>query len=154
MQPKSLPEYRWTSLAEAWDHGLEDMVALHAAEIPSGLPLDVDWPQYRKMERIGAFRPIGAFLGRQMVGYSAFFVQPTLQHKGSVQAINDVLYLEPEARRGMAGVLLITRAERMLRELGARRIVYFSHPSSNAKLSDLLRRLGYEHVESAHAKML
>lgn len=158
-RPPSRPEVRFTTLAEALSHGAEDMIARHAEEVPSGLPLDVDWPQYRKLERAGVYRVIGAFAKGRLVGYNAFFVQATLQHRSTVQAVNDVLYLEPEHRRGALGIRLITEAEPLLIGLGARRVAYASHPdlnrsSTTAKVAALLTRLGYDVVETAHAKLL
>ena len=134
-------------------------MARHAEAVPSGLPFDPDWAQYRRCERLGTYKGLAAFVGGQLVGYNAFWVQPTMQHRSVKQALNEALYLEPEHRRGLAGARLIRDAETWLREMGVRRIVYYAHPdlnprSTDAKLAELLRRLGYLAVETAHAKQL
>lgn len=154
--------FRQMNLAEAAGLGLEDMVHLQWGEtMKDGVPLVIDWPEYRRMERMGRYWALAAMQGRRLIGYNAFIVQPTLHHATTTIAMNDVIYLDPEHRVGLTGLQLVTRAEKMLREdLKIRKIVYASKPYLNlghgkagGTLADLLRKLGYLDAETIHEKV-
>lgn len=161
-KPAAPITYRWITLAEAEALGVSDLVQLHWAEVVrDGVPLAPDWPQYRRLERLGIYRAVAAIKGGRLIGYNSFFVQPTIHHATTIFAINDLLYLEPEHRRGLAGALLIRRAEDLLKTLGVRKVLYASKPyldlargSTNAKLAELFKRLGYTDAETIHEKLL
>jgi GNAT superfamily N-acetyltransferase len=63
----------------------------------------------------------------------------------------DVLFLHPDYRRGMAGVTLIRVAETRLRAEGVQ--VIYHHVKRTNRVGELLERLGYEHVD-VYAKRL
>ncbi len=161
-KPVAPTTYSWITLADAQALGVEDMVHIQWAEtMRDGLPLVPDWGQYRRLERAGVYKAIGAIQAGRLIGYNSFFVQPTLHHSTSILAINDLVYIAPEHRKGLAGALLITRAESMLKGLGVRKIVYASKPyldlardSTDAKLASLFRRLGYTDAETIHEKLI
>lgn len=124
--------------------GLEDLLANHYAESGEDqerFPLAPDWPRYRMMERTGSFRAM-LMRGRTgaLIGYNAFWVQPNMQCSTMLWALNDVLYLAPEYRKGLAGVRLITRAETDLTAAG---VVKFVYPGVGATLATILGARGY-----------
>jgi GNAT superfamily N-acetyltransferase len=81
-----------------------------------------------------------------------FFLRPNMHYRRSLQAAQDVLYLHPDYRRGMAGVTLIRVAETRLRAEGVQ--VIYHHAKRTNRVGELLERLGYEHVENVYAKRL
>lgn len=154
--------YRWMTLDEAFILGVDDLVHLQWSEtMNDGVPLVVDWPRYRRMERDGVYKAIAAVKAGVLIGYNAFFVEPTPHHSTTLVAMNDVLFLHPDYRHGMEGVLLVSRSEKMLvEELGVKKISYGSKPyldlgsrRGGATLADLLRKLGYQDAETVHAKV-
>lgn len=159
---KSEPtRYMWMRLDEAMILGVDDLLHLHWAEVMrDGVPLIVDWPKYRRLERDGVYKAIAAVKGGVLIGYNSFFVQPTLHNATTKIALNDALFIHPDYR-GMDGALLIGRSEKMLtEELGVQKIVYASKLPVNlgsgqggARLGELLRKLGYQDAETIHEKV-
>lgn len=155
----------WGTLAEARADGFEDLLHLHWEEVESHheqAPLAINWPAYRDLERAGVLRLLLCRSKGLLVGYSAWFVQPTLHHALSRWAVNDVLYVSPEHRKGRTGVRLIQEGERRLRELGVKAITYTVKPSRNRgdlgykrgrdSVGKLLSRLGYALDEETWVK--
>lgn len=156
--------FAWETLDQVLAVGFEDLLALHWEEVAlnkDAVPLAVDWTQYRALERAGVLKILAMRQGGELVGYDIFFVQPTLHYATSTWALNDILYLAPEHRKGLAGARLIREAEQRLRELGVQKVLYHSklhlnlgRHSEGDTVGRLLRRLGYAHVENVWAKML
>lgn len=124
------------------------------------VPLDVDWGRYFAMERAGCLRGITVRRNGKLIGYSAFITTPHLHYKSTPYAINDVFYIDPE-HRGLAGVRLIQQSEKLLREIGVRKVLYhvklhvlLGKGSNRAIVGRLLERLGYRHIEEVYAKLL
>ena len=156
--------FQWETITSVMEDGFEDLMTLHWQEVAldqARVPLAPDWPKYRHLERAGVLRTVGARLGNRLVGYDVFFVQPTMHYSTSLWAVNDVLYLDPDHRRGMAGARLIKESEPLLRSLGVEKVLYHTklhtqhgHGMARGTVGDLLSKLGYKHVENVYAKML
>lgn len=154
-------EIRQTNLTEARGSGLDELIHAHHEEVMrDGIPLDVDWREYGRLERAGQYEALGAFVGPRLIGYNAFFVYRPPHNAGTLVAINDVLFLEREHRHGSTGLALIQGGEKMAHRRGARRLVYASKtyldvgPEGQAKLCDLLQKLGYRVTETVLEKLL
>lgn len=155
-------EFAWTTIAKALDLGFADMLEANWAEIETDherVPLAIDWNQYRSLERAGVTRLGLLHHEGRYVGHSVFVVQPTAHHRRSLWAVNDLIWLAPEHRKGRAGVFMIREAERLLRAEGVQKIVYtakvpLSADDPRATLSKLLGRMGYSHVEEVWARFL
>jgi hypothetical protein len=131
--------------------GFDDLLADNFAEVETHQdvsPLDVNWPAYYGLARSGILKCFALRRGGALVGYNLFFLQPTLHSRRTVWAVNDLVYLIPEERRGWAGVRLIRGTEQLLREAGAKVILYGSKPDLSSKrhrdsVGKLFARLGY-----------
>ncbi len=144
--------------------GVEDILLRHWEEVALNkdqVPLAIDWTQYYALERAGILKSVVMRQGGRLIGYDAFFVQPTLHYRTSLWALNDILYLVPEHRRGRAGVLLIDAAEHLLRDLGVQKVLYHTklhldlgHHTGGDTVGRLLSKRRYVHVENVWAKML
>lgn len=147
--------FDWIEFDEALALGVEDMLYANWEEVAGGqadYPLDPDWPKYFMLERAGIYRSVAARQDGKLIGYSGYFVQPTMHHRASVWAVNDLLYLDARHRRGLTGVHLIEASIGLLRTLGVKRVIHsvtLHSPRRNghARLGRLLSRLGFAHDE-------
>jgi hypothetical protein len=155
-------ELQWEPLDRLIADGVEDLLAAHWEEVAldkSAVALAPDWPKARELERIGILKTLAMRREGVLIGYNAFLITPHLHYRQILQAVNDVIYLDP-AERGSAGVRLIRGTEALLRELGVQRILYHTKlhvllgRRKQGRVGDLLERLGYSHVENIHAKLL
>lgn len=159
--------FRWISLAHAQAFGIADLIAMHWEDIEDHrdvAPLDIDWSRYRVLEKVGQLKIGGlfapAFDGETLVGYNIFFVHPLLHHRSTLWAISDGMYLDPEHRRGAAGIQLITEAEAGLRAAGAKVILYsvkaddLAGKRQRGIAGKLLPRLGYQPFDQSWSKVL
>jgi GNAT superfamily N-acetyltransferase len=164
MTARTEVDIRPSTIGECRAAGLDDLLISHWSEVETNtdeIPLDFNWPLYLHNERVGMYRALGAWRGPKLVGYNAFFVQPTLHHQQTVHAFNDGIFLDPSERKGLLGARLVKTAEPWLRELGVRLIVYetkeaphFGHGKARGTLSRLLENLGYPERARLHEKLL
>ena len=130
------------------------LLAAHWAEVAhyKDIPLDVDVDAYLAVEATGAFRVYTARDGQgRLVGYAAFFVRANGHYRGSLQAVQDVLFLETFAR-GQGGEL-VRYAEEQLAAEGVQ-VVYQHIKVATPRTAALMVRLGYEAVDTIFAKRL
>lgn len=142
------------SLAAGWDE-LMALATAHYAEVTPwpDLLLNPCREAYRQLEVGGGLR---LFVAREdesgkAVGYASFVVSRSLHHD-SLQAYHDALYLVPHHRQGGAGLRLIDHAGRCLAAEGVQ--VVYQHAKTNHDHGPVLRRLGYEPIETVWAKRL
>lgn len=133
---------------------VEPLLELHYRELTLNrdvVKLNPDWSRYSELEHAGAFHVFTARDGCRLIGYSAFFLGPHLHYKDLVVANNDVLYLHPDARSGMAGIRLIKTSEAGMKALGAAKITW--HAKHSNDLQQILARLGYTDEEVIMGKI-
>ncbi len=156
--------FEWLSIERARSLGLDDMLVLNWEEIEGhkdASPFDPDWAGYRDLERRGVLKLGGLLLGGALIGYNIFHLHKPLHHRGTLWAVNDLVYLDPEHRRGRTGVFLITEAERRLKDLGARVILYGAKEDRNLSpkrdrdsVGLLLEKMGYRSFDRSWSKAL
>lgn len=156
--------FDWVTLARAIDAGVEDLLIRHWEEIAlnqDDTPLAPNWGAYRILEQSGVLRMVAARRAGVLVGYNIFTAQPPLHYNTSFWAVNDVLYLDPAERHGMAGARMIRASEPMLKALGVQRVFYHTkihvhlgQGKARGTVGNLLMKLGYAHVEDVFAKTL
>lgn len=138
-----------------WDEILP-LLQRHWAEITHypDIALDVDRATYEKVEAMGFLRCYTVRLADgTLIGYNAFMVKANLHYQQSKQAQEDVLYLHPDYRRSRIGVQLIAYADEQLRAEGVQ-VVYHHQKLAHPALGAVVRRMGYEAVETIWAKRL
>ena len=150
----------WATIAEGRAEGLDDLIALNWEEVEGDnpkMPLDVNWPLLRTLERQGILRSMILRRDGQFIGYAAYYVQPVVHHASTVWAVADVVYVDPDSR--WAGVYIIRQGVKMLRELGVK-CVYIAVQSSRQpgdlgykrgrdSVGLLLQKLGFARFEEA-----
>ena len=145
--------YQAERVSLLWEEA-EPILREHWEEIAryKDIPLAPDKEAYAGLEAAGQLRCYTVRDGYRMVGYAAFIVRRGLHYQGSLQAAQDVLYVDPGYRAGMTGVKLIRYAEQRLAAEGVQ--VVYHHAKRTNKVGQLLERLGYEFVEGIYAKRL
>jgi L-amino acid N-acyltransferase YncA len=131
------------------------LLVKHWREIASfqDIPLDVDVPRYLAIEDAGNLRVFTVRVDGRLVGYACFIVAPNAHYKGSLQAVQDVLYVERTARGAMHGLRLVRHCDEALAAEGVQVVtqhVKLAHPT----LGVIAQRCGYEPVETIYAKRL
>lgn len=116
------------------------------------IQLDPRWEEYALLERLERFVVFTAREDGRLVGYSAFFVTKHLHYAGLVHAQNDVLFVEPAARRGTTALRFLAFCEEQLRAAGVRKLTY--HIKFNLDWRPLLHRRGYADEEVMVGKIL
>lgn len=138
---------------DCWDE-MKDLFREHYEEIAfyKDIELDPDEDAYVKLAARGLLRIYTVRDAGALVGYVMFLVRPNPHYRRSLNAVQDVLYLKPEYRRGRTGVTLIRVAETRLRAEGVQ--VVYHHVKRTNRVGQLLARLGYELVDEVYAKRL
>ena len=142
-------------LEETFTRVRDDVQALtqaHWDEVEAALHGDqayrLDKERYAALERLGMLAVITArHEDGGLAGYAAFTVLPCPHRAGITLAALDGLYLAPDARRGLAALNLLRRAEQCLARRGVG-LIQYSSPASRP-CDALYRRLGARHTESA-----
>lgn len=114
--------------------------------------LSVDWDKYYKLESIGGFVLITARDEGKLVGYSAFFVSSHIHYKETKVAMNDVLFLHKDYRKGSTGIKLIKESEKIMKDLDVSKIVW--HVKLSNDFTPILKRMGYISEEVCVGKIL
>lgn len=143
------------SLADVRIAGIEDLLQRHWQEIAQfkDIPVSVDWPMYEAVEQLDKLRIFTARTDKCLVGYAAFMVFHHGHYSSLLQAIQDVLYLAPEQRKGRVGYRLIRFAEAELAAEGVRAVCHpekVGHPA----LGRLLKAMDYQPAETLWIKRL
>lgn len=146
--------YTRESLAQVRASGIEALLQAHYLEIAHypDIPLDVDWNAYEAAEAKGTLRAFIARVNGELVGYMALVVNHNPHYKGSLQAVQDVLYIEPRWRGGWLAYRLLHFAHLSLLAEGVQ--VIYQHIKAAHDHSRLLQKLDYQLVDLILAKRL
>lgn len=134
---------------------VDDLLKLHYEELTANkdrVKLDPVWDDYAALERMGRLAVYSARDGSRLVGYAAFFLNKHIHYAGWLPAINDVLFLHPDYRKGSTGIKLIRFCEQQVKKAGADEIVF--HTKQNTVMLKLLDHLGYATKEVVLGKIL
>lgn len=153
------------SIDQARAEGFEDLLVAHWEEAETDpSPMAPNWTGYYGLERAGVLKMLLLRRGGQLIGYSVWFVQKPLHHALTTWAVCDLIYVEPEERKGWTGAFLVRQSERLLRGFGVQVINYNVKPRSSPDNLDykrgrdsvghLLRRLGYALYEEVWTRHL
>lgn len=138
---------------ELWHEAMPLLVA-HYQEIAAfqDIALEPDVSVYAAGESAGIIR---CFTARDdsglLVGYALFFVKPNPHYKSSVQAVQDVIYLDPSVRGG-TGYKFIAWCDAQLADEGVQAV--YHHVKAAHDFGRLLERQGYDLVDLIYAKRL
>jgi GNAT superfamily N-acetyltransferase len=126
------------------------------------IKLNPDWEAYAELEAVGKLKIFTArdFTNTQpkdlsqgtLVGYFVVFVDRHIHYKDHIFAVNDLLFLSEEYRKGLTGVKLIKFAEGCLKSDGVS--VMIVNTSTKKPFDVLMNRLGFNLIERVYSKYL
>lgn len=117
------------------------------------IPLKPDWESYGKLESAGLLRVFTARDTEQkLIGYAAFFVRPAMHYMSSLQAMQDVIYVDPARRAGGLGARLIIWCDEQLKAEGVQAV--YHHVKAAHNFGPLLENMGYQLVDLIYTRRL
>lgn len=145
--------YQAERASDIWDE-IQDLLQAHWKEIAhyQDIPLVPDREAYMAAETQGQLRVYTVRDTCKLVGYGVFFVKPNIHYSTSLQAVQDILFLSPEYRKGRVGIQLIKHAERALAAEGVQAV--YHHVKCSNQVGRLLARMGYELIDEVYGKRL
>lgn len=155
-----LLKFDWVSVDRARALGLDDMLALNWEEVEDhkeAAPFDPDWAAYKDLDRRGVLKLGILTLDGRLIGYNIFFLNKPLHHRSTLWAISDLVYIDPTYRLGRNALYMLTESERLLREMGARIILYgvkLSPKPGRGSVGQLLGKLGHSTFDQSWSKEL
>lgn len=133
----------------------QHLLKMHWEEIAlnkDAINLNPDYEQYEEAEKAGMLRIFTARDEAKIVGYFALLVHRSLHYRDHMFATNDVIYLDPEYRKGLTASKMIRFAVDCLTQDGVSMV--FINTKIHKPFDILLERLGFNHVENVYAKRL
>lgn len=134
---------------------IKDLIALDHVEVGAvneEYTLEIDSTIYQILEDKDRLKVFTARFQGKLVGYFSVVIAPDLHYKGKLVAINDVIFLHPDYRKGTAGVKLFKFVEKCLKEDGFKQLQVTY--TERFDISSLLLRLGYSKIETKFEKRL
>lgn len=142
------------TLASIHTGQLEELLERHYLEIAhfKDIALDIEWDVYEQAEEAGNLRCFSARADGALIGYVAYLVRHNPHYRGSLQAVQDVIFIAPERRGLFAGSRLIAYADLCLAAEGVQ--VVYHHAKAAFPMDSILKRNGYELVDTLWARRL
>ena len=142
------------SLASVWRE-IQPLLFEHWREVAihADIPLTPDRALYEQADKDGKLCIITARVDRALVGYAVYFVSPNPHYRQSLQAIQDIFFVQPSLRGAFIGTRLIKESDIILKAMGVQLVfhhVKLKHPI----LGRLLQRRGYHQTEWIYSKRL
>lgn len=117
------------------------------------IPLDPDREAYLLAAKNNALRLYTVRSENEVLeGYAVFFVRHNPHYRSSLQASQDILYLNPQLRGGMNGYKFIKWCDEELRREGVQ--VVYQHVKKSHNFSPVLERMGYELIDYIYGRRL
>lgn len=116
------------------------------------IPLDINEAAYLQLEEAGILRCFTARYNGELVGYCVFMVKPNLRYKTSIQAVQDILYIDKSKRGALFGKRLLEFCHARLKAEGVQ--VVYQHSKIKSTVGQFFEALGYEPIDIIHGKRL
>lgn len=145
-------------VADLWGE-LEPLAALHKQEFPryADYGLNIDHFAYEAMDDAGVLRMFTARVDGKLVGYCSMIVRAHPHLMGSLQALEDVLYVAKEHRHGLFGINFIKAVDEALKAEGVQEVARCTqtpHEDATPTHGRLLEHLGYYEKSVNYARRL
>lgn len=115
------------------------------------IELDPAVDEYINLEKAGIIRCFTVRTEfRKLIGYGVYFVRPNLHYRSSIQAVQDILYIDPHFRG--IGKEFINWCDEQLRSEGVQCV--YQHVKLAFDFGAMLKRLGYEAIETIYGRRL
>lgn len=133
----------------------QELIRLHWEEIAVNkdkIKLNPDWDAYHALEQNQRLKIFTARSEEELVGYFVVITGSNLHYKDHVFAVNDILYLKKEYRKGRTGIKLIKFAEKYLRDDGVS--VLNINTKVHKPFDVLMEHMGFGLVERVYSKYI
>lgn len=133
----------------------QELIRLHWEEIAVNkdkIKLNPDWDAYHALEQNQRLKIFTARSEEELVGYFVVITGSNLHYKDHVFAVNDILYLKKEHRKGRTGIKLIKFAEKYLRDDGVS--VLNINTKVHKPFDVLMEYMGFGLVERVYSKYI
>lgn len=144
---RELSHYLWPEIAPLLKEHYDEIA--HYKDIP----LDPDVDGYNALEEQGRLRCFTARDGGRLIGYAIFICGPNLHYKSTRIANQDVLFIHPSHRNGIAAMRFFEFFEKRLAGEGWQLVLQhekIAHPA----LGRICGKRGYEPMDRVWAKRL
>jgi GNAT superfamily N-acetyltransferase len=149
-----LIEYRQECLSTTKDDCIP-LINQHWDEIAlnkQSIKLNPDWDEYERLSKNGSLRIFTARDGGELVGYFVLIVNRSLHYKDHLFAVNDILFMRQDHRKGSTALKLLRFAEKALRNDGVSLVMV--NTKVHQPFDPLMERLGYNLIERIYSKNL
>jgi GNAT superfamily N-acetyltransferase len=127
----------------------------HYSEIAlyQDIQLKPEFDTYYKLEELGLLKIFTLRdSNKALCGYAAYIIRKAIHYTDSVQAHQDVLYINPDLRGKGLGHVFINYCDNELKRMGVQ--VVFQHVTRKHDYSSTLKGLGYELNEIVFSRRL
>lgn len=123
-----------------------------SASFADSLEFDPDYQRIINCNDIGVYRAWTARSGGRLVGYIGWWVQPLIDSRRTLCAVDHLYVMAPEYRQGLNGYSMFRSCFAALKESGVKMIMV--HSKTSLDLTKLMERLGLERIETLWGGML
>jgi GNAT superfamily N-acetyltransferase len=116
------------------------------------IPLDINEAAYMHLEESGLLRCFTARYNGDLVGYCVFIVKRNPRYQTSLQANQDILYVDKSRRGALFGKRLLDYCHERLKAEGVQ--VVYQHTKAARTEGRFMELMGYELVDYIYAKRL
>lgn len=143
--------YNQEKFADIYEE-MKPLLEKHYHEIAhyQDIKLNPDFEQYCMLEKIGMLKTYTARFEGELIGYSLFFVKKNIHYKDSLQAVQDVIYID-KTRRGF-GRVFIDWCDSKLRDYGVQ--VVYHHVKQEHNFGPMLEKMGYKLIDLIYGRRL
>lgn len=134
---------------------VDDLFYNHWEEIAlykDKIKLNPDWSFYEAIYESGNLGIYTVRKDEKLIGYFIVVAKPHPHYKDNLFAVNDILYLSPEYRKGLVGYKLIKFVEEDLKKMGISVLVV--NTKVHKPFDALMERLGFNLIERVYSKYI
>jgi hypothetical protein len=121
------------------------------------IELNPNYARYLELERGGALRIFTARMGGKdssLIGYAVFFVTRNMHYQDSLQALQDIIYIEKSTRGVGIGKSFINWCDTQLGMEGVQVVHHHVKKQHEKPFGPLLESLGYNLVDLIYCRRL
>jgi len=146
--------YQEESFADSFEE-MKHLFDAHWSEIAmykDKFKLNPDYDKYCTLESIGCLHTVTARNESGIIGYFLSFIQPHMHYMDCLTAINDIVFIHPDHRKGLVGYKLFKVAEKLIKAKGVHVMVINSKVKQD--FEPIMTKLGFDRFEYSYSKYI
>ena len=120
-----------------------------AAPFPGAI-VNIDWPKVNIAVKNDNMHFYTARDQGKLVGYAFYFVYNNIVYKEKKMAVNEVLFIHPDYRKGFFGYRFLKWLDSQLEESGVDWI--YNHVKAKKDFGKLFEKLGYRLIDNTYGR--